>query len=103
MPPQTARPALSCTIGNSSGISYCTKKPSRQDRTAAEQKMSLTRPAAGGESRKRDSILEDEICAKALLQRYEYWYLIYYVEIYRRDYCISGMIPEFYFERRYAF
>ena len=32
------------------------------DRTAAERKMSLTRPAAGGESRKRDSFSFGKEC-----------------------------------------
>ena len=48
--------ALFCVIGNSSGFSYYTKKL-REDRTAADRKMSINRPAAGGESRKRDSFL----------------------------------------------
>ena len=38
-------------------ISSCDTKNAPRDRTAAERKMSLTRLAAGGESRKRDSIL----------------------------------------------
>jgi hypothetical protein len=33
------------------------KKRSAKDRTAAEKKMLLKQPAAGGESRKRDSFL----------------------------------------------
>ncbi len=33
------------------------KKTLREDRTTADRKMSINRPAAGGESRKRDSIL----------------------------------------------
>ncbi|MDO4556703.1 MAG: hypothetical protein Q4B70_16435, partial [Lachnospiraceae bacterium] len=40
-----------CMIGKLFELPYHTKKPSGQDRTAAEWKMSLMRPAAGGESR----------------------------------------------------
>ena len=47
------QPLLMCyVIGNSYHI-----KRSAVDRTAAEWKMSINRPAAGGESRKRDSFL----------------------------------------------
>ena len=42
-----------------------------------------------------DSPMGDEICVEALLQRYEYWYIIYFVEVCIRNCCISGMILRF--------
>ena len=46
-------PLCSC-IGKFSKLSY-TKKRSAKDRTTADRKMSLKRPAVGGESCKQDS------------------------------------------------